>query len=275
MKVTSQQMPIRRECRADALTQLCRQCRQCQRGRTTKGRRLAYLRPMVDPALVTFRGVFSFESWFKALQIAVTPLQLNSTWPGSLRRMALEALSDSSAEQFMNPLVAGHLRRYGADLASRYAPHRWFWARSEWEKVDISYGLSEAFDASRDGWDDAWARGVTGDLGLCEVKVCYTHQFLGRIETLGEQLETRWRRYRLRTPDYRYHGLVWLFQHHGVNDLEGASEQIRVAASRVGLSVRCGFELPLEPDDLERLWPSRDGGHYQCGMSLALLELAK
>lgn len=224
----------------------------------------------------SFRKKFSFESWFDAWRDA---LDAQST----IRSLVLEALSDASAEQFLNPLVANSLRHFGGELAARLAPKRVFWVRSEWEKVDLSYGLAEPFKPTTSGWELAWRAGKTGDLGQCEVKVCHTNLRAGRLKTrlktLAGQLEDRRDRDRAReAPGHtqlRYHGLVWLFQHGGTSDIQGVGRQLEREAAALGLKVRRKFFTPTRADNLGRIWPSADGSTYRCGMSLALMELPR
>lgn len=223
-------------------------------------------------------GVFSLETWFdRWLDALGAPcLADDAAWPGRTRRMIAEALSDASAEQFLNPLVASHLRHFGREHASKHTPDRVFWVRSEWDKVDLSYGLSAPFELSTRSWNGASADGTTGDLGQCEVKVCYTHLHAGKIKTLAGQLEDRRDRDR-QAPGadaLQYHGLVWLFQHGGIDDLRRIGDTIREQAERFGLVTRRPFAYPDVADDCGALWPSTGTKPYRCGMALALFELA-
>ena len=171
------------------------------------------------------------------------------------------------------------MRHWGGHLARTHAPQRSFWVRSEWEKVDLSYGLATPFDIHRLGWEKAWHQGDTGDLGQCEVKVCYTHLHEGKIKTLAGQLEERRARDRNRRGPgsncLRYHGLVWLFQHGGIDRLHDIGAGLEAAAQQSGLTVRRGFGYPSGPDDLGRIWPSSNDRDHRCGLSLALVELAE
>ncbi|MCC6993525.1 MAG: hypothetical protein IT370_02735 [Deltaproteobacteria bacterium] len=235
-----------------------------------------------------FRSKFTFEAWFDEWLRQLGPAgsalptgdEHDHHWSGSfeVRRAVLEALSDAGAEQFLNPLVASHLRAFGSKLARTTPPSSWFWVRSEWSKVDISYGLAQTPFAGRSGgWEKQWRAGDTGDLGQCEVKVCYTHQYEGRLPVLQGQLRSRRASDRhLKAPGFdqqRYHGLVWLFQHEGVDELEEAGEQLLKEARDLRLKVLRGFSFPRDADNLGRLWPSCEGRDYKCGMSLALVEL--
>lgn len=192
----------------------------------------------------------------------------------------LEALSDASAEQFLNPLVASDLRKFGRDLASRCAPERVFWVRSEWDKVDLSYGLAEPFELTHAGWQTARKSGTAGELGKCEVKVCYAHFYAGKIKCLEKQLRQRERASMQQSSAYgtpaqglRYYGLVWLFEHGGAKNLKRVGKLLEEEASGLGLAVRHGFCDPAVRD-LGRIWPSSDGSTYQCSISAALFELA-
>ncbi|MEN9796372.1 MAG: hypothetical protein RL653_68 [Pseudomonadota bacterium] len=193
--------------------------------------------------------------------------------------MLLEALSDASAEQFLNPLVASHLRNHGGRLAKAVKANKVFWVRSEWEKVDLCYGLADPFKPTPEGWASSWRTGATGDLGQCEVKVCYTHLYAGKIETLAGQLEER----RERDKSYdapnrkrlRYHGLIWLFQHGGIDELKSIGDKLEATSVRNGLNVVRNFVPSREQDTLGPLWPSENGEAYACGMALALVELPR
>lgn len=225
--------------------------------------------------LAAFRKAFSFGTWFDRWREELAA-PATDAWPGSIRRVVLEALSDASAEQLLNPLVASHLRRFGGELARRLAPDRVFWVRSEWAKVDLSYGLAAPFAPTPRGWNVAWTTGQTGDLGQCEVKVCYTHLHLGKLKTLAGQLEDRRERDRLHDAPglehLRYHGLVWLFEHGGATKLPGLGAELEAEAKTLGLVVRRPF-IPSTAEVLGRIWPSADGAPYRCGMTMALLEL--
>ena len=236
-------------------------------------------RIVVAMPLAAFHEVFSLEAWFDQWRVAIdrheSPSAEGAVWPPSTRRAVLEALSDASAEQFLNPLVASHLRRFGALHARLVAPERMFWVRSEWEKVDISYGLATPFRPGPRAWDNAWASGATGDIGQCEVKVCYTHLYAGKMKRLAGQLEVRRERDYVRKaptlPHIRYHGLVWLFEHGGATTLQRVGDELLEEATSLGLVARRTFTYPSSPDDLGRLWPYPDGN--SCGLTLALLEL--
>jgi hypothetical protein len=200
-----------------------------------------------------------------------------------LRETVLEALSDSSAEQFLNPLTARHLRRYGSSLPWVRQHKLWFWVRSEWFDVDLSYGLAKPFGRTprfKDPWNAAWMRGDTGDLGQIEVKVCYTHEYVldAKIARLSEQLhERRDRDQRDRgNGDLRpqnYHGIVWLFEHQGCLELTNVAKQLAATAAHHKLEVCVGFS-PDTADLLGPLWPSLDGEPYSCGLDVALFKLS-
>ncbi len=232
-----------------------------------------------------FRNQFTFEGWFKEWRAALAqPGEASDSataghWSGAfrVRRAVLEALSDAGAEQFLNPLVASHLRSFGSRIASTSAPESWFWVRSEWEKVDISYGLApRRFSGESRGWERAWLSGATGDLGQCEVKVCYTHHYAGKMGVLRGQLEERRERDVRRRPHFerqRYHGLIWLFQHEGVGELRHVGDRLLKEAEDLRLKVLHPFLIPSAADNLGRLWPSCEKQNYECGLSLALVEL--
>ena len=229
----------------------------------------------------SFQQRFAIEHWFDAFcrQLSSDPVPTGDeeTWTFSFRRSVLEALSDSSAELFLNPLMASHLRHFGRHLARQHAPEKWFWVRSEWDKTDLAYGLATPFDAAHHGWERAWSSGITGDLGQIEAKVCYTHFDAGQIGTLAKQLRTRKNRDRQNNVPHRhrqcYHGVVWLFQHTGVDGISGQSERLTRDACDLGLTLRRPFGTADAAVHLGRLWPSQSGKDYFCGVSLALFEL--
>lgn len=230
--------------------------------------------------LNAFRQRFSFKAWFdkwrEELEHPATTAA-EGRWSLAPRRAVLEALSDAGAEQFLNPLIAGHLRRFGGQLAQAHAPERWFWVRSEWEKVDISYGLATHFSGDSGGWNRAWDAGKTGDMGQCEVKVCYVHHCAGQIMALAAQLKQRRDRdVRRKAPGrdaLQYHGVVWLFQHDGAEKMGAIGKGLEEEARSLGLDISRAFKQPAKPDALGRLWPSLDGREYTCGLSIALVKL--
>lgn len=228
--------------------------------------------------LAAFHERFRFEEWFDTWMLELaSPIAEGETWPPSTRRLISEALSDASAELFLNPLMASHLRRFGSKLAKESGSDRVFWVRCEWAKVDISFGLAEPFSLSVDGWNQAWQNGTTGDLGQCEVKVCYTHLHAGRIKTLAGQLAER--RERDRSPaapgseGLRYFGLVWLFEHSGTSTLASLGSALEHQAELEGLEVLRPFERNVNEVVLGGIWPSIDESPYTCGLTLALFEL--
>lgn len=131
--------------------------------------------------------------------------------------LLLEVLTDSSNELFVAGFVATHLRRFGQRYFGGSSGH--FWARSEWCKFDLCFGLaSDVFD----NWNDAWTAGITGDLGTIELKVVYAHYSPGKrkgiMSTLDRQLATRQVQVRqwhaaasagAITDQTTYHGLVF------------------------------------------------------------------
>jgi hypothetical protein len=187
----------------------------------------------------SLRELFSMRDWFCRWVDALAAPSTDARWPSPLRRLVAEALSDAAAEQFLNPLVAQHLRRYGASVAEASSTDRVFWVRSEWEKVDLSYGFARPFEGSSAAWDRAWRDGVTGDVGQCEVKVIYAHQPQGMMKTLAGQLEERRAKDVARAaPDaakLRYHGLVWLFEHGDGAGLPELIENVKAEATQLEL----------------------------------------
>ncbi len=163
---------------------------------------------MTDPSS------FDVEKWFAAFCEEAkgdTPF----IWPdsGSMGHMMIEALSDSSNELFCTAILARHMRRYAAKQTLER-----FWVRCEWTKFDLSYGVAtEPFS----DWNEAWNRGITGDLGTIEVKVIYDHyassMIKAKINDLVSQLAARrqqvenWRRPKPisgKQKSLGYHGLI-------------------------------------------------------------------
>jgi hypothetical protein len=216
-----------------------------------------------------------FSEWRRDLTVR-HPLEGRSNHLLPLRETVLEALSDSAPEQFLNPLAAAHLRRFGR---LRFKDD-WFWVRTEWDDVDICYGLAPNAGLETD-WDPAWETGDTGDLGQLEVKVCYEHvrkNIKDQLRVLGTQLEARRERDKpskllaTRRPQ-RYHGLVWLFQHSGYDQLKSLGAEIVEMAMSNGLSLVEDFHSVDQHDEFERLWPTFKAKNYTCGMTNALFEL--
>jgi hypothetical protein len=233
--------------------------------------------------LEEFRTRFRFEDWFDAWRTELAARGAGecegsiSAWPASLRRMVLEALSDAAPEQFLNPLAASHLRRFGGRLAGRFAPNHVFWVRSEWNDVDLSYGLALPFESRARPWEHARETGRTGELGRCEVKVCYAHLMQGKMKVLAGQLEARRARDREEglpgAETLRYHGLVWLFSHGDDGRLPSVAALLRGEADGNGLRAVRAFEGDVVTDDLGRLWPTTGGGAYRCRLTTGLFEL--
>jgi hypothetical protein len=141
-------------------------------------------------------------------------IDIQAWWTDFSRHLAddraaeiVEVLSDSSNEQYLNAITAKHLRAFG-----RRACGDRFWARSEWAKTDISYGVAKG---PFDDWERAWSAGTTGDVGQIEAKLVYEHfteaTKLAKVQELSRQLEQR--RKRDRWPGQQYHGIVWVMQH--------------------------------------------------------------
>jgi hypothetical protein len=248
--------------------------RQRARGRQSPAR--SSDRRGAMPELIVPIGSW-FEAWVRDLS-AVPPEQ-SGGWPHGMQRTVLETLSDASSEQFLNPLVAIHLRKWGQ---AKFGPSPtgdlpgWFWVRSEWGKVDISYGIApKAFSGGLQGWDAARHRGNTGDRGQLEVKVCYSHLYAGRMLKLGSQLLMRREAHQASgsdRPAQAYHGLVWLFDDGRVRG-ELAEAAILTEATAAGLTCRTGFVRVVRNASLGQLWPSLGGEHYACSLWMALMEL--
>ena len=218
-----------------------------------------------------------FDAWRSALAIRHALAQdADDQLP--LRETVLEALSDSSAEQCLSPLLARHMRRFGR----RYfeASGLWFWVRSEWEKVDLCYGLAPSAGFPNWNWNTAWTAGHTGDLGQIEAKVLYAHYgeslISDRLKVLGDQLRAR-RDYGAKTATTRpqdVHGLVWLMQHRADTSFEAIARKVEHIAGDAQLVLVRAFDTVGADQNLGRLWPSMGNADYDCAVTLALVKLA-
>ena len=197
---------------------------------------------------------------------------------GQRGREAVEVLSDVSGEPYLNAVAARHLHRYGRERKGVG-----FWVRSEWEKVDISYGMSSQ---RLESWAAGRRSGWMGDLGQIEVKVLYTTSgkakkyFESTIDVLGRQLRDRQKRGLARSPPSHgrppeYHGVVWLHDHgRGRHDTEArVRERVNAASAAVeealivhGLEyIRAGTDDDLFRfvcrENLGESWPIVDGDY--------------
>lgn len=225
---------------------------------------------------------FSFADWFVAWRKALgNPARFahGAEWQLDLRHLVVSALSDASAEQLLNPLVASHLRHYGARWAIENGyQDKTFWVRSEWAKVDLSYGLAEPFDGPSRDWDKAWLDKKTGDFGQCEVKVIYAHYSdsvkTTVLEKLANQLQAR-REYDQNRDrlTQQYFGLIWMFEHKnepGNRTLESIRLQTRLPDT---LELIGGPTPPADNDILIGTWPDAAGKQYEARLDLALVKL--
>lgn len=96
-----------------------------------------------------------------------------------------EMMTDSARENLLNSVTAQHMRQYG-----RRSMGELFWARCEWELVDISFGLAkQRFAWTPKAWNEQWDDGSAGDLGVIEAKLVYDHlPQRGQVERMGAQL---------------------------------------------------------------------------------------
>ena len=224
------------------------------------------------------------EDWFRDFVAAmkVPPKgDPEGTWT-PIAKLAIEALSDASAEQLLNPIAASHLRHYGQERyghAEEGFKGPWFWVRSEWCKVDISYGVAnEAFKGGNTGrgWDVAWSQKATGDLGLIEAKVCYSHLDIpSRVGGLAAQLKDR----RSDNVDFgmvnqRYLGIIWCVQHGERTDANVLLDTASDAMKANGLVIRAPFQPIATNVNLGYLWPSLGAVKpYYSNVDVALGEL--
>lgn len=221
-----------------------------------------------------------FEAWRSALSIRHA-LAHDADDQLPLRETVLEALSDSSAEQCLSPLIARHMRRFGRKYFQ--ASGLWFWVRSEWGKVDLCYGLAPATGLPTWNWNAAWKTGDTGDLGQIEAKVLYANysdsQHLERLRVLAAQLHER-KAYldknatnTATTRPQEIYGLIWLMQHTAEASFESIARKVEDHARGTGLVVVRPFDTVGADQNLGRLWPSVGDADYNCAMTLALVSL--
>lgn len=191
-------------------------------------------------------------------------------FPQNMKSLIIEVLSDASNEQFLNGLMASHLRHWGR----KEYDNDLFWARSEWHKTDVSYGLAtQSFSYRGRGWDSAWHKGITGDIGQIEVKVCYSHLYSGKILQLASQLLRREQGDRdnklLRRPQL-YHGVVWMFDI-GQDSLDSAMKAIDAEMNE---SQRLSWTSPFRKVGEQMvLWPSNNGEGFKCSLYVGLCAL--
>lgn len=98
-----------------------------------------------------------------------------------------EMMTDCAREELLNSHTARHLRAFGR----RRWPH--FWARCEWEDVDLCFGRAGApFTWTPTAWNEQWDRSATGGLGIIEAKLVYGHATpaarAAQIERMADQL---------------------------------------------------------------------------------------
>lgn len=169
----------------------------------------------------------------------------------------LEAVSDCAHEQHLNATTAAHMRLWGR----RHVSPQHFWARSEWEKKDLTWGVApEKFEG--------WSRDeVTKPLGVVEAKLAYWHEPNGRhaerLNTLRSQLSVSGEKW----PDRWLHGLLWLVSYEQEPEkcvrLDGDEGW---ASSLAGLTPLRPPSLPAQESpfylvaerDLREVWPRSD-----------------
>lgn len=122
---------------------------------------------------------------------------------GSRAEEVIDVLSDCSNELFVNGLTAMHLRQYG-----RRQGLDGFWARSEWGKVDVSFGRVESRFKR---WPRKPADIASLVDGLVEAKVVYWHMSDGfhakKFRLLRSQLDQRAARFKRKSP--ALYGMIW------------------------------------------------------------------
>lgn len=197
----------------------------------------------------------------------------------------VEILSDCSSELFLNALTARHMRLYGREHGIAR-----LWARCEWAKTDISFGVAtQAFQA----WDDAWQRQESGDIGQIEAKLVYDgyHPSKRRAmaRTLGDELHKRREDDRKEgRQDQRYLGLVWFYRYtyHGEDWRAGITKAgsdaswskffdkagLKAPVSPPGLEPEYGHFFAAGEQDLTPVWPLDHEVHGALGVTLREVE---
>ena len=168
-----------------------------------------------------------------------------------------EMMTDCAREELLNSHAARHMRSFGR----RRHPH--FWARCEWEDVDISFGQAKGkFPVTPSAWNDEWDRGNTGDLGIIEAKLVYQHLPHGKalIERMTQQL----RQTAAKVPERGVGamlGMVWWLSYAG-------EPPDRVLPLLTGYTpLAGGFQLVGHADTGD-IWPITNGGRARLDVGL-------
>lgn len=186
----------------------------------------------------------------------------------------LEVLTDASNELFAAGIIAAHLRRFGAAHHPQVANGH-FWVRSEWAKFDMCYGIATA--RFRD-WNLAWDNGVTGDCGIIELKVIYSHyddsKKAEKMDELSRQLKARQEAVRKASNGFP-NGDVNNLAFHGIVLYVDSTESPvcrPLSLKAEGLQQVSDWELSgmLQAEELLGIWPIE--GMHRRELRMALFE---
>ena len=197
----------------------------------------------------------------------------------------IEVLSDCSSELFLNALTARHIRLYGRERGIAR-----LWARCEWAKTDISFGVAtQAFNE----WEGAWTRKETGDIGQIEAKLVYHGYQPGKRLAMARKLRDELRRRRKADRDAGrqgqcYLGLVWFYRYtyHGEDWRSGIVEagsardwseffteaRLTAPVHPPGLEPEYGHFFAAGEQDLTSAWPLVHQVHGALGVTLREFE---
>lgn len=177
-------------------------------------------------------------------------------WARTRGREFTEIASDCAREELFNSHAAWHMRAF----ARQFAPL--FWARCEWDYVDVTFGVAPA---RFDDWERAWRDRREGELGIIEAKLIYEHTRGSECQLLraGEQLRERQRKYGERLGTMC--ALVYWYSRCGNPPALGHALQ----AARL-LPIAGGFhEVGRAP--LMDIWPLEEAGEARLDVGLFVL----
>jgi hypothetical protein len=160
----------------------------------------------------------------------------------------LDILSDCSREVLLNSHTAHHMRTFGR------SPDELFWARCEWDNVDISFGRAvRRFNATQ--WNQEWINTTTGDLGIIEAKLIYSHLNVAEsyIRAIAWQLYEAEKRC-VRSVGLKL-GMVWWVSF----DNQSPQDLLSIARKHGFNSLSPTFSL-IAQGDMSKIWPIEPGG---------------
>ena len=175
------------------------------------------------------------EKWFPAF----------ITWARTRGRELTEIASDCAREELFNSYAAWHMR----DFARGAAPL--FWARCEWDHIDITFGVAPARFAA---WERAWANQQEGELGIVEAKLIYEHTNNAGVQLVcaGDQLRARLTKYGARLGTML--ALVYWYSEDG--NAPALANELRTA----GLAPIAGGFQEVGRVPLLEVWPLTSAG---------------